>query len=88
MHEENKPNSKIKILKRNNLLSCNEFSGFGINRNNVERSPTPIKKRETTNESQSAQNSEENSDKNSDKELLFYFQGTGPQNKITIKPKI
>ena len=45
VQEETKPNSKIKILHRNNLLYSKKFPGLDINRKNEERSQTSEKKK-------------------------------------------
>lgn len=47
------------------MLFCNESPGFNNSRNNAERLPTFIKKKETKNKSQSEQYFQEESDESS-----------------------
>ena len=85
VQEETEPNSKIKILHRNNLLYSKKFPGLDINRKNEERSPTSEKKKkeeEVTNKSQSEQNF------GKILKLQFIPQGKKLQDKIRAEPNI
>lgn len=65
LSKKNKPKLNLRILHRNNMLFCNESPGFNNSRNNAERLPTFIKKKETKNKSQSEQYFQEDSDESS-----------------------
>ena len=83
VQEETEPNSKIKILHRNNLLYSKKFPGLDINRKNEERSPTSEKKKKgVINKSQSEQNF------GKILKLQFIPQGKKLQDKIRAEPNI